>query len=280
MTTLPNECDGAPVPDPLPPGFVDLAALDPTIQLSIRYHSPENFSGGPVPGYYRPRAVVTEICAAKLMTVQKQLQEEGLCLVVYDAYRPQKAVEHFYQWAQDPKELSMAAKYYPTFAHEKHVIFERGYLNNKSNHNRGSTVDVSIIEIGKTVVAGKLLPLRFRKLTEGKAEDATEEYLAALEAAKTKQQGDGEEISGQRPLPFLDDGTVDMGTSFDFLDLASHPDAPLELIPEPFHSRRQKLRRLMEAQGFVVSPREWWHYWLKDGEPFAPGAQEPFDFNL
>lgn len=239
----------------LPEAFCRLNDVDDTIVACLRYLGCENFTGRPVPGYKDNVVIVTRECAARLRSVQAALREQGLCLVVYDAYRPHKAVMAFVDWSKDYAELSMAEKYYPTFASRKPVLFEKSYISATSNHCRGSTVDVTVVEWERrnSVRWDRTIELQHRRL-------------------------------GDVDVPYLDDGTVDMGSSFDLLDEASHPDAPLEVIPQPYRSRRDLLRRLMEAHGFVVSDREWWHYWLRDHEPFPrpPDGSVPavFDFDV
>ena len=86
--------------------------------------------------------------ADALRNVQSELAIFGLGLKVYDAYRPQQAVDHFMRWAEDPNDIKMKLKYYPEM--DKGSLFREGYLIDKSSHSRGSAVDVSIISLHKT----------------------------------------------------------------------------------------------------------------------------------
>lgn len=287
-------------PGQLPEGFVDLKEVDPTILHSLRYINEENFTGVPVPGYNTSRVIVTNVLAQKLKTIQEGFLAQGYSLVVYDSYRPQKAIEHFWQWSQRPNDLLTADKYYPSFKDIKPVLFEQSYIARKSNHNRGSTLDVTLIKLpttstdddgAKKFAPTSEAPLQKEKVFELQMRDlhSTVEAREATAAANGNDntdsaEGQQEAMEGsqqqRRLLPYLEDGTLDMGTSVDLLDEASCPDAPLSLVPEPYHSRRQLLRRAFEAQGFTVSEREWWHYWLNNGEePFPPGTL-PFDFDI
>jgi D-alanyl-D-alanine dipeptidase len=235
---------------PLPEGFAYLDEVDPTIVVALRYAGPENLLGRPVAGYSVNRAICTRVCAEKLRKIQQQLRsEQGWCLVVYDAYRPRRAVEDFLAWCTvpDPQPpYAPAMKYYPGFRDEhKRRLFELGYISATSNHCRGSTVDVSVVpwERRSGVKADMVLPVQMRRLTEG----------------------------GQE-LPYVDDGTLDMGTSFDLMHPASHADdcvnSSSDIVPrEPFQVRRGILRAAFEREGFCASPEEWWHFWLRD-EPF------------
>ena len=223
----------------IPEGFVYLDEQDKTIQASVRYFSTENFVGARVDGYKAARIVITKQAAQALSKVQKELLENGYSLVVYDAYRPQKAVNHFMRWSEDLNDQAMKAKYYPKI--DKRNVFDRGYVAKKSGHTRGSTIDLSIIKVD-----GKLKAPIF-----------------ALRSVK-----------GCEALPFLDDGTVDMGSSWDLLDQASHHSSPK--VADECATQRNYLRTKMEKQGFRAYEQEWWHYTLNN-EPFPDTY---FDFDI
>ncbi len=129
----------------LPNGFVDLKTYIPTIKLDIRYYTSDNFVGKRIDGYENPRALLTKQAAESLKNVQNELVIFGLSLKVYDAYRPQRAVDHFVRWAKDLKDTKMKLKYYPRV--EKENLFSEGYIFNKSGHSRGSTIDVTIVSL-------------------------------------------------------------------------------------------------------------------------------------
>lgn len=127
----------------LPADFVYLTDAVPSIVLDIRYAQADNFVGQPIDGYVRPIAITTTAAAEALQKVQADLQRFGLGLKVFDAYRPQKAVDHFVRWAKDERDLLMQAKYYPHVA--KRDLFKEEYIAARSGHSRGSTVDVTLI---------------------------------------------------------------------------------------------------------------------------------------
>ena len=129
----------------LPPGFVDLARVAPTIALDLRYAGSHNFVGEPIEGYAKARAILSHPAAAALARVQEELAPFGLGLLVYDAYRPQRAVDHFVRWAANHEDLRMKAEFYPRV--EKARLFELGYIAEKSGHSRGSTVDLTLISL-------------------------------------------------------------------------------------------------------------------------------------
>ncbi|MEP7010751.1 MAG: M15 family metallopeptidase [Acidobacteriota bacterium] len=127
----------------LPPGFVDLSQAVPGIVLDIRYTGPHNFVGVPIDGYVRPRALLTHLAAAALAKAQEDLAPFGFGLKVFDAYRPQRAVDHFVRWSHDAAALTGKAEFYPQV--DKSKLFELGYIAEKSGHSRGSTVDLTIV---------------------------------------------------------------------------------------------------------------------------------------
>jgi D-alanyl-D-alanine dipeptidase len=129
----------------LPKGFISLQEYIPTIQLEMRYHTLHNFMGTKVDGYLSPRAILTKASAKALAKVQQDLNAFGLGLKIFDAYRPQKAVDHFVRWGLDLEDRANKEKYYPTV--EKRNLFLQGYIAKKSGHSRGSTVDLTIIDL-------------------------------------------------------------------------------------------------------------------------------------
>ena len=126
-------------------GFVELEKFIPTIKLDIRYYTSDNFVGERIDGYESPKALLTILAAEALKNVQAELVASGLSLKVYDAYRPQRAVDHFVRWAKDLDDIKMKLKYYPEV--DKMNLFTKGYIDGRSGHSRGSTVDVTIVSL-------------------------------------------------------------------------------------------------------------------------------------
>ncbi|MCG8306399.1 MAG: M15 family metallopeptidase [Cytophagales bacterium] len=133
-------CDGKAG---LPSGFVYLDDVAPGVKLEIRYFSPENFVGDTIDGYKSGRCIITREAAFALREIQQELNKKGLGLKVYDAYRPQQAVDHFVRWAHDLPDTRMKSEYYPQV--DKDSLFDQGYISEKSGHSRGSTVDLTIV---------------------------------------------------------------------------------------------------------------------------------------
>lgn len=131
----------------LPAGFVYVDEVIPDIVLEIRYYSEDNFTGRHVKGYERPAGILTEQAAVALQHVAAELERFGLGLKIYDAYRPQRAVDDFVQWAKDPGEQRMKSWYYPHV--DKAKLFEEGYIAERSGHSRGSTVDLTLVSLAQ-----------------------------------------------------------------------------------------------------------------------------------
>jgi D-alanyl-D-alanine dipeptidase len=126
-------------------GFVSLSDQIPSIVLDIRYYTTDNFVGARIDGYLRPKALLTKEAAMALQNVQRALAKEGLGLKVFDAYRPQKGVNHFIRWAKQPADTLTKQKYYPEV--DKKDVFKLGYVASRSGHSRGSTLDLTIVEL-------------------------------------------------------------------------------------------------------------------------------------
>lgn len=223
----------------LPKDFTYLDEVAPTIIQDLRYNYDENFLGRKIIGYKANRIILTKQAAKALAAAQQDFLKDGYSIVIYDAYRPQKAVDEFMSWSKDPKDDIAKEKYYPDI--NKADVFKLNYVAEKSGHTRGSTVDMTIIKVGN-----KLNPVKVTKRT----------------------------LKDGRTVPFLDDGTIDMYTSFDLFDAASHHDTTL--IDKEYLERRNYMRNIMLKNGFKEYPTEWWHYTLKN-EPFPDTY---FDFDI
>ena len=126
-------------------GFVSLGEVIPDVLLDIRYYSSFNFIGERIDGYEEPVAMLTREAAQALKAVSDEAARQGLRLKIFDAYRPQKAVDHFMRWAADPADIRMKAYFYPEL--NKDEIIPQGYIAQHSGHSRGSTVDLTLFEM-------------------------------------------------------------------------------------------------------------------------------------
>lgn len=125
--------------------FVLLSEAVPDAILEIRYYSTYNFVGDRIDGYEEPCALLTKEAATALKQVSDELVSKGYRLKIYDAYRPQKAVKHFMNWAKDISDTRMKKYFYPEL--DKSVLFAQGYIAEKSGHSRGSTVDLTLFDM-------------------------------------------------------------------------------------------------------------------------------------
>ena len=135
-------------------GFVVLADFVPHIVQEIRYYSTYNFIGERIDGYEEPCALLTVEAARALKTVSNELNVQGYRLKVFDAYRPACAVKHFTLWGIEDQDIRMKPYFYPEL--EKQELFAKGYIARQSSHSRGSTVDLTLLDMktGKEVDMG------------------------------------------------------------------------------------------------------------------------------
>ena len=132
-------------PGALPPGFAYADTVIPDLEVELRYFSRDNFIGVPIDGYEASRVITTRLASAALAGVQSDLSQFGLGLKVFDAYRPQSAVDHFVRWASDLTDTTMKAAYYPQVSKDR--LFAEGYISARSGHSRGSTVDLTVVDL-------------------------------------------------------------------------------------------------------------------------------------
>ena len=134
--------------------FVLLSDVVPGIIQEIRYHSTYNFIGDKIDGYEDPCAMLTKEAARALKAVSNEMIVQGYRLKIYDAYRPACAVRHFVLWGIEDHDIRMKPYFYPDL--EKQELFAKGYIAKLSSHSRGSTVDLTLLDMktGKEVDMG------------------------------------------------------------------------------------------------------------------------------
>lgn len=128
-----------------PAGFVVLSEFIPDIIQEIRYHSTYNFIGERIDGYEEPCALLTKEAARSLKAVSKEMMVQGYRLKIFDAYRPACAVKHFILWGIEDTDIRMKPYFYPDL--DKEELFEKGYIAKLSSHSRGSTVDLTLLDM-------------------------------------------------------------------------------------------------------------------------------------
>ena len=90
---------------------------------------------------------MTRKAAAALKNASDEFVNAGYRIKVYDAYRPQRAVEHFVRWAEDMSDTRMKEIFYPDVS--KKDLFALGFIAGHSGHSRGSTVDLTLYDMSK-----------------------------------------------------------------------------------------------------------------------------------
>ncbi len=128
-----------------PSGFVVLSEKVPAVIQEIRYHSTYNFIGDRINGYEEPCALITKEAARALLAVSNEMIVQGYRLKIFDAYRPACAVRHFVMWGIEDLDLRMKPYFYPDL--EKQELFSKGFIASRSSHSRGSTVDLTLLDM-------------------------------------------------------------------------------------------------------------------------------------
>jgi len=204
--------------------FVMLTDAVPDAILEIRYFSTYNFVGDRIDGYEEPTALLTKQAADSLRAVSDDVIKLGYRLKIYDAYRPQKAVDHFVRWSKDISDVRMKAYFYPDL--EKDVLFPQEYICARSGHTRGSTLDLTLFDM------------------------TTEKEL---------DMGGTFDWFGPESHPDFC-GNPETG---EFTGDNSKSPVGRTITAEQFKNR-MILRQAMLRHGFMPFDTEWWHFILKD----------------
>ncbi|MBQ7698666.1 MAG: M15 family metallopeptidase [Paludibacteraceae bacterium] len=204
--------------------FVYITEAVPDALLEIRYYGTYNFMGVRVDGYLAPRALMTRQAADSLRAVSDDVKARGYRLKIYDAYRPQRAVDHFMRWRDDEADTVMKRYFYPMY--DKPYLFENEYICPKSGHTRGSTVDLTLFDMRteKEVDMGGTF--------DWFGEESHPSYCGNADSTLYPEIG-----------KYTGDGTG---------------------ITEEQYKNRMLLRDAMLRHGFKPLETEWWHFTLKD----------------
>ena len=125
--------------------FVYLDEIVPNMTWDAKYATWDNFTGRPIDGYSKNRIIGTVEMAYALRNVALVAKEKGYGLLIWDAYRPQRAVNNFLEWAKLPEDGKRKAIHYPNI--EKRDLILQGYVAEKSSHSRGSAVDLTLFDL-------------------------------------------------------------------------------------------------------------------------------------
>ena len=128
-----NTAETAVAPDAVADTLLrDVRTLDSTIVVELRYATPNNFTGAPLPGYLGNRAFLRREAAAALAQVQSDLRPQGLGLKIFDSYRPVRATLAMVDWTQR--------------VHREDLLTD-GYIATRSRHNLGVAIDLTLIDL-------------------------------------------------------------------------------------------------------------------------------------
>ncbi|GAA1337712.1 D-Ala-D-Ala dipeptidase VanX [Saccharothrix algeriensis] len=133
--------------------FAYVDELVPGVRWDAKYATWDNFTGRPVDGYLANRVVGTRALCAALERAQEKAASHGFGLVLWDGYRPQRAVDRFRRWSAQPEDGRTKARHYPNI--DRAEMFDRGYVAARSGHSRGSTVDLTLYHLD----TGDLAPM-------------------------------------------------------------------------------------------------------------------------
>jgi D-alanyl-D-alanine dipeptidase len=131
--------------------FVDEAV--PGIRWDAKYATWDNFTGKPVDGYLVNRIVGTRALCVALERAREKAESLGFGLLLWDGYRPQRAVNRFLHWSKQPEDGRTKLRHYPNI--DRIEMFEKGYVAARSGHSRGSTVDLTLYHLA----TGDLVPM-------------------------------------------------------------------------------------------------------------------------
>lgn len=136
------------------PGFVFLDEVMSGVRWDAKYATWDNFTGTPVDGYEANRIVGSRAMADALLAATSHAAALGFGLLLWDAYRPQRAVNRFLEWSAQPEDGCTKARFYPNI--ERVEMFTNGYVAPRSGHSRGCAVDLTLyrLETGHLVAMG------------------------------------------------------------------------------------------------------------------------------
>ncbi|MGH2476749.1 MAG: D-Ala-D-Ala dipeptidase VanX [Candidatus Limnocylindrales bacterium] len=126
-------------------GFVFLDEVLTGVRWDAKYATWDNFTGTPVDGYEVNRIVGSRVLADALLDATTRAADMGFGLLVWDAYRPQRAVDRFIEWSTQPEDGRTKQRFYPNI--DRAEMFTRGYIAPRSGHSRGSAVDLTLYRL-------------------------------------------------------------------------------------------------------------------------------------
>jgi D-alanyl-D-alanine dipeptidase len=89
--------------------------------------------------------VGTRAAALALLEARKQAAALGYGLLLWDGYRPKRAVDCFLRWSEQPEDNFTKERYYPNI--ERTEMLTKGYVASQSSHSRGSAIDLTLYHL-------------------------------------------------------------------------------------------------------------------------------------
>ena len=170
--------------------FVVIPEAVPDVLFDIRYYSTYNFIGSRIDGYEEPMALLTREATAALKKASDEAVSKGFRLKIFDAYRPQQAVDHFVRWAADIDDTKMKEFFYPDL--NKDQLFPLGFIAEHSGHSRGSTVDLTLFDISRGMELDMGGPFDFfGDISHSDYTDLTPEQLSNRALLRSVMTGSG-----------------------------------------------------------------------------------------
>lgn len=134
-------------------GFVFLDEVLRGVRWDAKYATWDNFTGTPVVGYEVNRIVGSHALADALLKAQSRAAAVGFGLLLWDGYRPQRAVNRFLEWSTESEDGHTKQRFYPQISRAE--MFTHGYVAPRSGHSRGSAVDLTLYRLD----TGELAPM-------------------------------------------------------------------------------------------------------------------------
>ncbi|MDR1322100.1 MAG: D-Ala-D-Ala dipeptidase VanX [Gracilibacteraceae bacterium] len=126
-------------------GFVFLDEILIGVRWDAKYATWDNFTGRPVEGYEVNRVAGSRELAAALSRARESAAVQGYGLLLWDGYRPQRAVNCFLRWSEQPEDGRAKKRYYPRV--DRAAMITKGYVAAKSSHSRGSAIDLTLYRL-------------------------------------------------------------------------------------------------------------------------------------
>ena len=226
--------------------FVEVKAVIPDLIQEIRYFTDHNFVGRRIEGYQDSVALMTREGAEALKKAADELREKGYRIKIYDAYRPDEAVQHFRRWVGDMKDQKMKDEFYPEV--DKETLFKQGYISSRSKHCHGSTVDMTLCDLdGNDIDMGGHFDFFSETSHSNYTETLTEEQKNNRAILRTAMENNGFKIAGTEWWHFSLINEPYPETSFNFPVKRLENMIPKKKQEQPAREKKDKEKRKKES---------------------------------